>query len=74
MLGSSSDHLIVDSGDERLAIGCEVRFQLAYGALLRAMTSPFVAQVVIVAPDREESGWSSVSPNHDPELTYQSRA
>jgi predicted amino acid racemase len=74
VLGSSSDHLIVDSGDERLAIGCEVRFQLAYGALLRAMTSPFVAQVVIVAPDREESGWSSVSPNHDPELTYQSRA
>jgi len=50
ILGSSSDHLIVGSGDERLPIGTELRFQLDYGALLRAMTSPFVAQVVTGTP------------------------
>jgi predicted amino acid racemase len=45
ILGASSDHLIVDSGHIRLSVGAEVRFQLNYGALLRAMTSPFVAKV-----------------------------
>jgi predicted amino acid racemase len=51
VLGSSSDHLIVDSGGERLPVGSEVRFQLDYSALLRAMTSPFVAKVVTAVPD-----------------------
>jgi len=51
VLGSSSDHLIVDSGGERLPIGSEVPFQLNYSALVRAMTSPFVAKVVTVPPD-----------------------
>jgi predicted amino acid racemase len=50
IVGSSSDHLVVLSG-ERLTIGGEVRFQLEYGALLRAMTSPFVAKVVTGATD-----------------------
>ncbi|MEH6528176.1 MAG: alanine/ornithine racemase family PLP-dependent enzyme [Sneathiella sp.] len=42
LLGSSSDHLIVDSGRDRLTIGAEVTFQLNYSALIRAMASPFV--------------------------------
>jgi predicted amino acid racemase len=71
VLGCSSDHLVVDSGDERLAVGSEIRFQLEYGALLRAMTSPFVAQVAIGAPDREGSGRSLPSPRRDPHLTGQ---
>jgi predicted amino acid racemase len=45
ILGSSSDHLIVDTADH-LPIGTEVRLQLNYSALLRAMTSPFVAKVL----------------------------
>jgi predicted amino acid racemase len=45
MLGASSDHLIVDTADH-LPIGTEVRLQLNYSALLRAMTSPFVAKVL----------------------------
>jgi len=49
VLGSSSDHLILNSGGEHLSIGSEVRFQLDYSALLRAMTSPFVAKVVKAA-------------------------
>ncbi len=48
ILGASSDHLITDSGQERLSVGAEVRFQLNYSALLRAMTSPFVAKVMQV--------------------------
>lgn len=45
ILGASSDHLIVDSADH-LSLGTEVRLQLNYSALLRAMTSPFVAKVL----------------------------
>lgn len=46
ILGASSDHLIVDSGHDHLSVGAEVRFQLNYSALVRAMTSPFVAKVM----------------------------
>ena len=42
ILGGSSDHLVVTSGADKLAVGAEVFFQLDYSALLRAMTSPFV--------------------------------
>jgi predicted amino acid racemase len=43
-LGASSDHLILEDTDQQLSIGSEVIFQLNYGALLRAMTSPFVTK------------------------------
>ncbi len=46
LLGASSDHLVVDSGPNPLPIGAEVRFQLNYGALVRAMTSPYVAKII----------------------------
>ena len=46
ILGASSDHLVVDSGQEHLPVGAEVRLQPNYSALVRAMTSPFVAKVV----------------------------
>ncbi len=49
ILGASSDHLIVDSGCLRLSVGAEIRFQLNYSALVRAMTSPFIAQVMKAA-------------------------
>ncbi|WP_339716854.1 alanine/ornithine racemase family PLP-dependent enzyme [uncultured Sneathiella sp.] len=44
ILGSSSDHLIVDTGRSHLPIGTEITFQLNYSALIRAMSSPFVAK------------------------------
>ena len=46
ILGASSDHLIADSGRHRLSVGTELSFQLNYSAIVRAMTSPFVAKVV----------------------------
>lgn len=46
ILGGSSDHLVLDTGRHTPAIGSEVRFQLNYSALLRAMTSPFVVRKI----------------------------
>jgi len=46
-LGGSSDHLVLDTGQSTPAIGSEMRFQLNYSALLRAMTSPFVAREIL---------------------------
>lgn len=46
ILGASSDHLIVDCGDNSLSVGAEITFQVNYGALVNAMTSPFIAQVI----------------------------
>jgi predicted amino acid racemase len=46
VLGASSDHLILDPGRRGLAVGAEVPFQVGYGALVRAMTSPFLTRVL----------------------------
>ena len=46
VMGASSDHLILESTDIDIPVGGEVTFQLSYSALVRAMTSPFVAKVV----------------------------
>ena len=42
ILGSSSDHIIVESKKNNLKVGDEVNFNLDYGGLLAAMTSPFI--------------------------------
>ncbi|MCW2521926.1 MAG: alanine racemase [Frankiales bacterium] len=44
ILGMSSDHLVVDLGDQDAAAGDELRFGVDYSALVRAMTSPYVAR------------------------------
>jgi predicted amino acid racemase len=46
IIGASSDHLVVDCGHEQWLPGDEIRFQLNYSALVRSMTSPFVAKVM----------------------------
>ncbi|MGL5811225.1 MAG: alanine/ornithine racemase family PLP-dependent enzyme [Nocardioides sp.] len=45
LLGASSDHLAVRTPG-RLSPGTEVRFGMNYSALLRAMTSPYVARQI----------------------------
>lgn len=45
ILGTSSDHLVVDTGDVAREVGEELQFDVDYSALVRAMTSPFVAKV-----------------------------
>jgi ornithine racemase len=50
ILGSSSDHIILDSQNQNLQVGDEVNFNLDYGALLAAMTSPFIRKKFIKCP------------------------
>jgi len=47
ILGASSDHLIADAKKTGLKVGDEVEFDLDYGAMLQAMTSPYVAKVYL---------------------------
>jgi hypothetical protein len=47
MLGMSSDHLLLDVGEQDVSVGDEIAFDLDYSALVRAMTSPFVTTVQV---------------------------
>lgn len=47
LLSVSSDHLVLNTGEEKLPVGSTVSFQLDYSAFLRAMTSPYVANTFI---------------------------
>jgi predicted amino acid racemase len=51
ILGSSSDHIVLDSNNIDLKVGSEVNFGLDYGGLLAAMTSPFVAKQFVQPAD-----------------------
>jgi predicted amino acid racemase len=42
IIGSSSDHTVIDAKENNLEVGDEVSFNLNYGALLSLMTSPYV--------------------------------
>ena len=47
ILGGSGDHTILDVGETTYISGDEVAFGLDYGALLTAMTSPYVEKVIV---------------------------
>ncbi|MCD6335705.1 MAG: alanine/ornithine racemase family PLP-dependent enzyme [Candidatus Latescibacteria bacterium] len=47
VLGASSDHLMLNVSGLGLKVGTEVRFDVGYSALLRAMTSPYVEKVYL---------------------------
>lgn len=47
ILGSSSDHIILDATRTSLKVGDHMRFNLDYAALLSSMTSPFVESVFV---------------------------
>lgn len=47
ILGASSDHIIMNTGDTAYIAGDEVAFDLNYGALLAAMTSPYIETLVV---------------------------
>lgn len=47
ILGSSSDHVVLDSNNYDCKVGSEVKFNLDYGGLLSVMTSPFIAKQFI---------------------------
>lgn len=47
ILGASSDHLILDAKKTDLKVGDEVELDVNYGAMLAAMTSPYVSKKYI---------------------------
>ncbi len=47
ILGASSDHIVLDSNNYDCKVGSEVKFNLDYGGLLSAMTSPFIKKQFI---------------------------
>jgi predicted amino acid racemase len=47
ILGASSDHLVLNSKNSCLKVGSEVDFNLDYGSLLAAMTSPLIKKQFI---------------------------
>ncbi len=47
VLGASGDHLVLDVSGLGLEVGAEIRFDVAYSALLRAMTSPYVEKMYL---------------------------
>jgi predicted amino acid racemase len=49
IMGASSDHLVLISDNRDLTPGSEVTFQLNYSALVHAMTSPFIANIVVTS-------------------------
>ncbi len=40
LVGATSDHLVISTTDQKLRVGSEMRFQMNYGALMRAMAAP----------------------------------
>ena len=50
IIGSSSDHIILDITNSLINVGDNIMFKLNYSALLSAMTSPFVKKVIINNP------------------------
>jgi predicted amino acid racemase len=65
LLGSSSDHLILDSGASIPEVGTELRFAVNYSALMSSMASPFVARQFVRTGHAEAvpAGDSSYSPS-----------
>ncbi len=66
LLGASSDHLILETS-ARMKPGTAVRFEPGYSALLRSMTSPFVAKRF--RDDRNAHRTIAVSSKHRSETT-----
>lgn len=62
IMGASSDHLILESAEFDIYVGEEVIFQLNYSALVRAMTSPFVSQIIKSASGQVTSSHSAKEP------------
>lgn len=62
IIGSSSDHIILDSKIDNLQVGDEVSFNLDYGGLLSAMTSPYIGRHFINPKDcltADRSAWTA---------------
>jgi predicted amino acid racemase len=48
ILGASSDHIIINTKKTKLKVGEELEFDMNYGVLLAAMTSPYVIKKQVI--------------------------
>lgn len=46
IIGSSSDHMIIDVADSNIKVGDRIRFNMNYSALLSLMTSPSIKKII----------------------------
>jgi len=46
-VGATSDHTVITTTRSHLSVGSEVKFNMKYGALMRAMTAPYIAKVIL---------------------------
>ncbi len=46
LVGATSDHLVVETNDNRLRVGSEMSFRLNYSALMRGMNAPGIEKVM----------------------------
>lgn len=53
IIGSSSDHIILDTKNIHLKPGDEVRFSLDYGAMISAMTSPYIVKKYLHTSEKD---------------------
>jgi predicted amino acid racemase len=47
IIGSSSDHVVIDLKEDTVRVGDQIRFHLTYGAQLSAMTSPYIEKIYL---------------------------
>ncbi|WP_051529927.1 alanine/ornithine racemase family PLP-dependent enzyme [Anoxybacteroides tepidamans] len=55
ILGSSSDHIILDAKNVDLKPGDEINFSLDYGAMMSVMTSPYVYRKYLHTDEKDDS-------------------
>ncbi len=46
LVGATSDHLVIGTTDQKLRVGSEMRFQMNYSALMRAMAAPDIQTIL----------------------------
>ncbi len=61
LIGATSDHIVIGTNDQTLRVGSEMRFQMNYSALMRAVAAPDIQ--TILHNDRPRS---MVSVSHGP--------
>ena len=62
LIGATSDHLVIGTKDATLRVGSELRFNMRYGALMRAMAAPDI-QITLRNGRPRSIGYHADGPN-----------
>lgn len=64
LIGATSDHLVIGTNNPGLKIGSELRFQMNYSALMRAMAARGMEIRLIKDRPSRQSGFTNPKPRH----------